>query len=122
MSRRSCSTERYQRRGKGSLGWKKNIQEIDNALDKVLAIRSVYFDWDEEHGGQHDIGFIAEEVDEQILEVVSYEMDLDKLSEKINPQTTALIITGMQRDYILCLRNLKFLLSSFNSNRYYSCS
>ena len=26
-------------------------------------------------------------------------MDLDKLSEKINPQTTALLITDMQRDY-----------------------
>ena len=75
FSRRSCSTERYQRRDKGSLRWKQNIQEIDNALDKVLAIRGVYFDWDEEHGGQHDMGFIAEEVGEQIPEIVSYEKD-----------------------------------------------
>ena len=58
-----------------SIRWKKNIEEIPDALDKVLNIRGVYFDWDEEHGGQHDMGFIAEEVGEQIPEIVSYEVD-----------------------------------------------
>ena len=58
-----------------SIRWKKNITEIDNALDKVLNIRGVYFDWDEEHGGQHDMGMIAEEVGEYIPEIVIYEDD-----------------------------------------------
>lgn len=40
-----------------------------------MNIRGVYFDWDEEHGGQHDMGFIAEEVGEQIPEIVVYEED-----------------------------------------------
>ena len=31
--------------------WKRNIEEIDGALDKLLSLRGVYFDWDEEHGG-----------------------------------------------------------------------
>lgn len=58
-----------------SIRWKENILEIDNALEKVLALRGVYFDWDKEHGSQHDMGFIAEEVGEQIPEIVSYEKD-----------------------------------------------
>ena len=35
----------------------------------------VYFDWDEEHGRQHDMGFIAEEVGQVIPEIVGYEPD-----------------------------------------------
>jgi len=35
----------------------------------------VYFDRDEEHGGKHDTGFIAEEVGEVIPEIVGYEPD-----------------------------------------------
>lgn len=35
--------------------------------------RGVYYTWDAEHGGQHDVGFIAEEVGEVIPELVQYE-------------------------------------------------
>ncbi len=58
-----------------SIRWKKNIYLIDRALDKILSIRGVYFDWDEEHGGEHDMGFIAEEIGEHIPEIVEYEPD-----------------------------------------------
>ena len=56
-----------------SIRWKKNIKEIGGALDKVLSLKGVYFDWDEEHGGQHDMGFIAEEVGKVIPEIVAFE-------------------------------------------------
>jgi hypothetical protein len=58
-----------------SIRWKRNIVEIKGALDKVMNLRGVYFDWDEEHGGKHDIGFIAEEVGIVIPEIVAYEPD-----------------------------------------------
>ncbi|NWG04286.1 MAG: tail fiber domain-containing protein [Syntrophaceae bacterium] len=58
-----------------SIRWKRNIQEIDGALDKIMSLRGVYFDWDEEHGGKHDIGFIAEEVGKVIPEIVAFEPD-----------------------------------------------
>lgn len=58
-----------------SIRWKRNIREIDGALEKILSLRGVYFDWDEAHGGKHDMGFIAEEVGEVIPEIVSYEPD-----------------------------------------------
>jgi hypothetical protein len=53
--------------------WKKNVVEIDNALDKVLKLRGVSFDWDKAHGGQHTLGFIAEEVGELMPEAVDYD-------------------------------------------------
>ncbi|MDX9710762.1 MAG: tail fiber domain-containing protein, partial [Trichloromonas sp.] len=54
-----------------SIRWKDNIVEIENAIDKIMKMRGVYFDWDNAHGGSHDIGFIAEEVAEVIPEIVS---------------------------------------------------
>jgi len=58
-----------------SIRWKRNIQEIDGALNKVMTLRGVYFDWDEKHGGKHDMGFIAEEIGKVVPEIVSYEPD-----------------------------------------------
>ncbi len=56
-----------------SLKWKTNITEIPNALAKVAGIRGVYFNWNAEHGGEHDIGFIAEEMVNSVPEMVGYE-------------------------------------------------
>ncbi len=56
-----------------SIRWKNNIVEIDNPLEKLAELRGVYFDWDEEHGGRHDVGCIAEEVGIVLPEIVVYE-------------------------------------------------
>ncbi|MCB1589961.1 MAG: tail fiber domain-containing protein, partial [Xanthomonadales bacterium] len=53
--------------------WKSNVRNIDDPLTKIGLLRGVYFDWDAEHGGKHDIGFIAEEVGEVLPEIVQYE-------------------------------------------------
>ncbi|NIP54592.1 MAG: hypothetical protein GWN67_21135 [Phycisphaerae bacterium] len=71
-----------------SVRWKRNIQAIDKPLDKVLKLQGVYFDWDAEHGGEHDVGMIAEEVGQVLPEIVGYEdngvdatgMDYSKLT------------------------------------------
>lgn len=56
-----------------SIRWKQNIEEIDSALEMVMQMRGVYFDWDSEHGGKHDMGFVAEEVGQYVPEIVVYE-------------------------------------------------
>ena len=59
---------------------KENIKPLDNALDKVLKINGVSFDWkpltEEEkktiHGNEgHDVGVIAQEIEEVLPEVVT---------------------------------------------------
>ena len=71
-----------------SIRWKHNIQSIENPLSKLTSLRGVYFDWDVEHGGGHDVGMIAEEVGQVLPEIVCYEengvdaigMDYSKLT------------------------------------------
>jgi hypothetical protein len=79
--------------------WKKNVLTIAQPLQKVSSLRGVYFVWDSEHGGQNDIGFIAEEVGEVLPEIVAYEengidamgMDYSKLSPLLVEAIKALI-------------------------------
>ncbi|MEE9189544.1 MAG: tail fiber domain-containing protein [Candidatus Neomarinimicrobiota bacterium] len=71
-----------------SIRWKNDIVEIDRPLEKISELRGVYFIWDEEHGGHHDVGMIAEEVGKVLPEIVVYEengidadgMDYSKLT------------------------------------------
>lgn len=81
-----------------SVRWKRNIRSIDHPLEKLARMRGVYYEWDAEHGGQHDVGMIAEEVGRVLPEIVVYEengtdaigMDYSKLApllvEAINEQ------------------------------------
>lgn len=51
---------------------KENITTIDNALDKVMALRGVEYDWTAtSRKGTHDIGLVAQEVEEVIPELVT---------------------------------------------------
>ena len=71
-----------------SIRWKSNVRNIDHPLEKLSRLRGVYFNWDKEHGGHHDVGMIAEEVGEVLPEIVNYEengidaigMDYSKLT------------------------------------------
>ncbi|MCA9289622.1 MAG: tail fiber domain-containing protein [Phycisphaerales bacterium] len=56
-----------------SIRWKRNISPVTDPLDKLARIRGVYYDWDDEHGGGHDIGFIGEEVGRVVPEIVAFE-------------------------------------------------
>jgi len=51
---------------------KENITTIDNALDKVMALRGVEYDWTAtSRKGTHDIGLVAQEVEEVLPELVT---------------------------------------------------
>ncbi len=56
-----------------SIRWKRDIRPIDEAIGKVMMLRGVYFNWDAEHGGGHDVGMVAEEVGQVLPEIVEYE-------------------------------------------------
>ncbi len=47
---------------------KKNVSELDHSLEKVLSLRGVSFNWKDTNQG--DVGFIAQEVQKNIPEVV----------------------------------------------------
>ena len=64
-----------------SIRWKENVHLVEKALDKVLKLRGVYFDWKEGYaknpftGDRKGLGLIAEEVGKVFPEIVSYDKD-----------------------------------------------
>lgn len=51
--------------------FKRNVQSIENPIEKAMKLRGVSFEWRD--SGKKDIGFVAEEVGQIIPEVVSYD-------------------------------------------------
>jgi len=79
-----------------SIRWKSDIRAIDEPLGKVLRMRGVYFNWDADHGGHHDVGMIAEEVGEVLPEVVEYEEDGKYTSGMDYSKLTPLLIEAVK--------------------------
>ena len=50
--------------------YKDNILSLSSSLDKVKQLKPVTFDW--KHSGKNDIGFIAEEVNEILPNLIQY--------------------------------------------------
>ena len=73
---------------------KTNIVTIDNALDKVLSLRGVYFDWIE--SGVHSIGMIAQEVEEILPELV-----ITTDEREVGTETTKNIIKSLDYSKIV---------------------
>ncbi|MCA9294804.1 MAG: tail fiber domain-containing protein, partial [Phycisphaerales bacterium] len=79
-----------------SIRWKRNIEPIHDPLGMVEQIRGVYFDWDEDHGGQHAIGFIGEEVGQVLPEVVAYEPNSEYVSGMDYAKLTPLLVEAVK--------------------------
>jgi hypothetical protein len=77
--------------------WKHNVVPIENALEKVLKMRGVMFDWNPEHGGTRDIGFVAEEVGNVIPELVSWEADGKFALGMAYDRVTALLVEAVKQ-------------------------
>ena len=75
---------------------KTNIITIDNPLEKVNKMRGVYFDWKdkEKYNDRKQIGFIAQEVEKVVPELVS---EGDKDTKAVNyAQTVALLLEAVK--------------------------
>jgi hypothetical protein len=83
---------------------KENIVTIDNALDKVLNLRGVYYDWkwrpeDKDH--RRHMGVIAQETAEVIPEVITYDEENDRYGVAYDKLVGVLIeATKDQQDLI----------------------
>ncbi len=98
--------------------WKRNIKVISHALDKLLAIRGIYFNWDEDHGGEHSLGFIAEEVGEVLPEIVVYEKNgLDAVGMDYSKMTPLLVeaAKAMRQEYQKKFEEQEYQLNSQQS-------
>ena len=84
--------------------WKKNVRTIDDALDKVMHLRGVKFDWRRdkfEHlrfSAGTQVGFIAQEVERIIPEVVHTDTEGHKSVAYAN--ITALLIEAVKEQQV----------------------
>ena len=100
-----------------SIRWKSDVRAIDEPLGKIMRLRGVYFNWDAEHGGGHDVGMIAEEVGEVLPEIVNYEengidatgMDYSKLTPLLVEAVKALKIEADEQQKELAKRDVEIV-------------
>jgi len=85
--------------GLSDINFKKNIEEIENPLDKIEKLRGVYFNY-KNNDDKRQIGMIAQEVEEIIPEVV-YETD-EKTKAIAYNNIIGLLIEGIKElSYII---------------------
>jgi hypothetical protein len=80
-----------------SLRWKEDIRPIGNALERVMALRGVNFRWKPEYGGGEDMGFIMEEVDRVVPEVVQRDERTGELLGMDYSRLTALLVEALKQ-------------------------
>ncbi len=74
--------------------WKTNVRPIEKALQIVMQLRGVRFDW--KSSGKHDIGLIAEEVGRVIPEIVTYEENGDDARSVDYARLVAVLIQAIK--------------------------
>ena len=85
-----------------SIRWKTNIQNIRDPIEKLSNLRGVYYNWKEEFGGKHTVGFIAEEVGKILPEIVIYEENgIDAKGMDYSKMTPLLVeaANAMRKEY-----------------------
>ncbi len=96
-----------------SIRWKRNVAKIEGAIDKVTKLTGVEFDWDEGHGGKHDIGLIAEDVATVLPELVTVDSSGDA-SGVAYTKLTAVLIEAI-KELTLKINSLETQLSNYLS-------
>ena len=88
--------------GTSDIRFKTNIRPVVNALDKVKALRGVYFNWNQkafpekEFGAQNELGFIAQEVEKIVPEIVSKDNTADAYRSVKYDKLVALLVEAIK--------------------------
>jgi hypothetical protein len=88
--------------GSSDSRFKINIRPVTNALDKIKALRGVYFNWnqneypDKQFGSNVELGFIAQEVEKIIPEVVTKDKTKDEYRSIKYDKLVALLVEAIK--------------------------
>jgi len=78
---------------------KENIIPVTNALGKINQLQAVYYTRKDLQDKKRNIGFIAQEVEEVIPEVVMTDLSEDKKKSIAYQNLTALLAQGIKEEY-----------------------
>lgn len=88
--------------GTSDIRFKTNIRPVENALDKVKLLRGVYFNWNQkafpekEFGAQDELGFIAQEVEKIVPEIVSKDKSKEEYRSVKYDKLVALLVEAIK--------------------------
>lgn len=88
--------------GSSDFRFKINIRPVVNALDKVKALRGVYYNWNQkafpekEFGAQNELGFIAQEVEKIVPEIVTKDKTKDEYRSVKYDKLVALLVEAIK--------------------------
>lgn len=88
--------------GTSDIRYKTNIRTLENALDKVKALRGVYFNWDQKSfpdknfSDNTELGFIAQEVEKVLPEVVSKDKTTEGYRSVKYDKVVALLVEAIK--------------------------
>lgn len=88
--------------GTSDARYKTNVMPVTNALEKVKALQGVYFNWNQkdfpqkEFGSQKELGFIAQEVEKVVPEVVTREKNNQEYRAVKYDKIVALLVEAIK--------------------------
>jgi hypothetical protein len=88
--------------GTSDIRFKTNIRPVENALDKVKGLRGVYYNWNQqafpekEFGTQSELGFIAQEVEKVVPEIVTKDKTKDEYRSVKYDKLVALLVEAIK--------------------------
>jgi hypothetical protein len=92
--------------GSSDLRYKTNIRPVYNALDKVKALRGVYFNWNKEafpdknFGSKDELGFIAQEIENVVPEIVTKDNSKEEYRSVKYDKLVALLVEAIKEQQI----------------------
>ncbi len=88
--------------GTSDIRFKTNLRPVVNALDKIKALRGVYFNWNQnafpekEFGAQDELGFIAQEVEKVVPEIVTKDKTQEEYRSVKYDKLVALLVEAIK--------------------------
>ena len=88
--------------GSSDRRFKTNIRPVENALDKVKSLQGVYFNWNQkdfpekDFGTQNELGFIAQEVEQIVPEIVVKEKTKEEYRSVKYDKLVALLVEAIK--------------------------
>jgi hypothetical protein len=88
--------------GTSDVRFKTNIRSVSGALDKIKLLRGVYFNWNQkafpekDFGSQDELGFIAQEVEKVVPEIVTKDKTIDEYRSVKYDKLVALLVEAIK--------------------------
>jgi len=88
--------------GSSDLRFKTNIRPVTNVLDKIKALRGVYFNWNQneypekQFGSNVELGFIAQEVEKIVPEIVTKDKTKEEYRSVKYDKLVALLVEAIK--------------------------